>query len=736
MRRALFICRKFASINQTALAIGFLIGMIFLTTSNRADARIDEDEKANSKPATLSISVIDKENKPVPSAKVELRLWTGDWIETKFNGESNQKGHIEFDGVTTDRYSTILVTHSKFASSMQDFTISAGEDRVILCKLLPPVQSSIEIRSPDGELVVGAEITRLELTSIESDSKTFLTCDMFPILTGKPKSEFRSDESGRLKLPPFPAGSSAKITVVHPSWSSAETSDIQITAGQLTTLMLKQGTHVTMNFHGTKDALAELRDQEVTIHTFTNDFSAETKDARLMHKFVSANDSLKFCLRPGQYDAFYLRAGDLLITPQFGSSPTVSTFNDFSTDNVEKNCVVRKMREIRGRVVTSSGEPVAGATLIVRAENLQANSKGEFVPIKKFGWSPCDYPETDEQGYYTAKVPNGKVSIDSQWSKYYSDPATLEFLSDGVKPAPDFVVYPFPTLKGAVVDDQDNPVGSAVVRIMSTGDYAVTDKDGKFSIQIERFEYDLETEKRKFESRLIAFDPKSDLATTETIGVKDPPEFENVKIKLRPRNPDWLTNQIAKRYEQKMATYTDERKAVVKKYLTENRKSFVNGIPGTRAPELSAGTWLNTDAKSLEDFKGKFVLLDFWFIGCGPCERDIPDLKLAQELFGDQGFTVLSIHTAGQSPENVKQFADARAMPYPLSIDSASEEIMTEYKKAGVRGFPSYLLIGPDGKIIKNDGVSREGDAIGISLRTDKLEAIYQAIQSQKSKSR
>ena len=76
-----------------------------------------------------------------------------------------------------------------------------------------------------------------------------------------------------------------------------------------------------------------------------------------------------------------------------------------------------------------------------------------------------------------------------------------------------------------------------------------------------------------------------------------------------------------------------------------------------RLMNLTEGTWLNTDAKSLADLRGQYILLDFWFIGCGPCHADLPIVKLAHEHFSKHGFSVVSVHTKDQSPTEVKKFA-------------------------------------------------------------------------------
>jgi peroxiredoxin len=107
----------------------------------------------------------------------------------------------------------------------------------------------------------------------------------------------------------------------------------------------------------------------------------------------------------------------------------------------------------------------------------------------------------------------------------------------------------------------------------------------------------------------------------------------------------------------------------------------------------------NGGSKSLDDYKGKVVMLNFWATWCGPCKKEIPDFIELQDEYRDQGFEIvgLSLDQPGQE-DMVKRFVKENNMNYDVLFDNGA--VAQAY--GGVRSIPTTFLINRDGEIVSS----------------------------------
>lgn len=146
----------------------------------------------------------------------------------------------------------------------------------------------------------------------------------------------------------------------------------------------------------------------------------------------------------------------------------------------------------------------------------------------------------------------------------------------------------------------------------------------------------------------------------------------------------------------------------------------------TRAPELIGDVWFGVeqDSLSIKDFRGRFVLLDFWTLCCVNCHHVLAELRPLEKKFADS-LTVVGVHSPKfeheKDPSSVAAAIERHDIHHPVLNDPN----MATWSSYNVRAWPTLVLIDPLGKIVAT--YSGEGHSHAIEALLDELIPEYQA---------
>jgi thiol-disulfide isomerase/thioredoxin len=119
-----------------------------------------------------------------------------------------------------------------------------------------------------------------------------------------------------------------------------------------------------------------------------------------------------------------------------------------------------------------------------------------------------------------------------------------------------------------------------------------------------------------------------------------------------------------------------------------------DGAARTPAPDFSLPD-LAGNTVSLSDFRGRPVVIDFWATWCPPCVFQVPELNALWEAHREAGdLAVVGVAVDVEGAEVVAPWASEQGVGYTILI--GDEELA---RKFGVLGFPTLVLVDPEGAI-------------------------------------
>jgi len=160
---------------------------------------------------------------------------------------------------------------------------------------------------------------------------------------------------------------------------------------------------------------------------------------------------------------------------------------------------------------------------------------------------------------------------------------------------------------------------------------------------------------------------------------------------------DWGLEKVEKMYSK---LTPDIKASMFGKNVQTTIEVMKNVAQGAWAPDFTLITSDNTPV-SLSDYKGKYVLLDFWGSWCAPCIRTHPKLVELHAKYGNRNFDILGLaserDTEGVRWKGAIERGGLTWRQVNLATNETGQDVLKNYN---VFAFPTKILINPEGRII------------------------------------
>jgi len=183
-----------------------------------------------------------------------------------------------------------------------------------------------------------------------------------------------------------------------------------------------------------------------------------------------------------------------------------------------------------------------------------------------------------------------------------------------------------------------------------------------------------------------------------------------VQVSFLPMRPEQIENAFAE------LEALRPKHPVLQKVRAQMKQDQARVAPGQKMPAFQLPSLGDPRViHTLESFRGRYLLIDFWATWCGPCVGELPGLHKAYEAYKGRGLEVLSL-SLDRSPEAIATFRGSQKLPMPWKhafLEGGMNHPLCQTLR--IRSIPRLFLLGPDGTILATED-SLRGEALSHTL--------------------
>jgi thiol-disulfide isomerase/thioredoxin len=131
-------------------------------------------------------------------------------------------------------------------------------------------------------------------------------------------------------------------------------------------------------------------------------------------------------------------------------------------------------------------------------------------------------------------------------------------------------------------------------------------------------------------------------------------------------------------------------------HAAEELGFHLNPVPPHQAADFTLQD-MDENSHSLKDYRGKVVMLNFWATWCPPCRQEMPSMEALNQLYEDEGFTVLAINEWEDADRVFVYTGQLSTSPtFPILFDKTGK-VADKYE---VKGLPTTVLLNKKGQVV------------------------------------